>query len=77
MSQTYIAKDGDMIDYICWKYYGETFQNWTPDQQTIALNRVCAANRGITRALKLTAGTPVVLPDLPKPETTPIIQIWG
>jgi len=70
-AQTYIAKDGDMIDYICWKYY-------VGEDQNIAVSRVLEANRGIASGgVKLKAGTPVILPDLPKPETTPIIRIWG
>lgn len=71
MAETYIAKDGDMLDFICWKYY-------TAAQLPLAVERVLAANRGIAAiGVRLTAGTAVVLPDLPRPQATPIIRIWG
>jgi phage tail protein X len=71
MPETYIAKDGDMLDYICWKYYSAA-------QLPKAVERVMTANRGLAASgLKLKAGTAVFLPDLPKPANTPIIRIWG
>ncbi|MCW1412221.1 tail protein X [Rhizobium sp. 1AS11] len=71
MAETYIAKDGDMLDYICWKYYSAA-------QMPRAVERVLAANRGLAGVgLKLKAGTAVFLPDLPKPAATSIVRIWG
>lgn len=70
MAETYIAKDGEMIDYICWKYYSAA-------QLPLAVERVLAANRGVAKqGVKLRAGTPVFLPDLPMPEASPVIRIW-
>lgn len=71
MSEIYIAKDDDMIDAICWRYYSK-------GQQPLAVERVYEANRGLAQlGAKLKAGTSVVLPDLPSPEATPIVRIWG
>ncbi|MCB5201733.1 tail protein X [Neorhizobium sp. T786] len=71
MAETYIARDGDMVDEICWRFYAKA-------QQPLAVERVLEANRGLASpGVKLKAGTRVFLPDLPKPESTPIIRIWG
>lgn len=71
MAETYVASDGDMLDAICWRYYAAA-------QQPLAVERVLEANRGLAATgVKLKAGTRVFLPDLPKPESTPIIRIWG
>ncbi len=51
MAEIYIAKDGEMLDYICWKYY-------TAAQLPLAVERVLAANRGIAATgLRLKAGS--------------------
>lgn len=71
MTELYRAKDGDMIDEICWRFYDK-------GQQPLAVERVYDANRGLAAAgPTLAAGTVVVLPDLPRPEATPILRIWG
>lgn len=70
VSEIYIAKDGDMLDAIAWKYYGGA--------QSPATEYVLAANQGIAdMGLKLSAGTRVILPDLPTPDAKKIIKIWG
>lgn len=71
MAEVYIAKDGDMVDEICWRFYDK-------GQQALAVERVYEANRGLAaRGEKLTAGTRIFLPDLPKPEAMPIMRVWG
>lgn len=71
MADTYIASDGDMVDAICWKHYAK-------GQQPLAVERVYEANRGLADlGPVLAAGTVVILPDLPAPEATPIVRIWG
>ena len=71
MAETYMTKDGDMIDAICWKFYAK-------GQQPLAVERVYEANRGLAKlGPVLPAGVAVVLPDLPEPEATPVIRIWG
>lgn len=67
----YRAKDGDMVDEICWRFYEK-------GQQPLAVERVYEANPGLGRlGPVLPAGTLVNLPELPRPEATPIIRIWG
>lgn len=71
MADTYICKDGDMVDALCWRYYPKK-------QQALAVERVYEANPKLADfGLKLSAGTKVFLPDLPTPRTTPIIGLWG
>ncbi|MEI9402294.1 MULTISPECIES: tail protein X [unclassified Mesorhizobium] len=67
----YRASDGDMVDEICWRFYEK-------GQQPLAVERVYDANQGLAKlGPVLPAGTIVKLPDLPRPQTTPIIRIWG
>ncbi|TIW97788.1 tail protein X [Mesorhizobium sp.] len=67
----YRASDGDMVDEICWRFYEK-------GQQPLAVERVYEANQGLAKlGPVLPAGTIVKLPDLPRPQTTPIIRIWG
>lgn len=71
MAETYITKQGDMVDEICWRYYAK-------GQQPLAVERVYGANRGLAKlGAVLAAGVAITLPDLPKPATTPILRIWG
>lgn len=67
----HLTKDGDMIDAICWRHYAK-------GQQPLAVERVYLANPGLAeRGPVLPAGITVTLPDLPRPEATPILRIWG
>ena len=71
MSEIYLAKDGEMVDEICWRYYAAA-------QMPVAVERVYAANRGLSAlGPRLKAGTAIILPDLPLPEAVPLIRIWG
>lgn len=71
MADIYIARDGDMVDEICWRYYPKR-------QQALAVERVYEANSGLADlGLKLKAGTRITLPDLPQPRSTPVIRLWG
>ena len=71
MPQTYIAKDGDMVDEICWRYY-------PPERFPLSVETVLDANRGLAAmGLKLKAGTAVLLPDLKQPDATPVIRLWS
>lgn len=71
MADTYVTKEGDMVDAICWKYYPK-------GQQPLAVERVYEANRGLAKlGPVLPPGVSVALPDLPQPESTPTIRIWG
>lgn len=71
MPEVYRAKDGDMVDEICWRFYEK-------GQQPLAVERVYEVNQNLAAlGPKLPAGTLVTLPDLPRPATTPIIRVWG
>lgn len=73
MPERYFAKDGDMVDEICWRYYSK-------GQQPLSVERVLEDVNNIGLAAQgphLTAGTIVYLPDLPMPQATPIIKVWG
>jgi phage tail protein X len=69
MSQTYITKDGDTVDYIAWKYYGHT------DRKTVA--QVLEANPGLAdRGPILPHSVAVVLPDLVQPAVVTGVKLW-
>lgn len=68
MSQTYITRQFDELDDICWRYYGRT-------QQTV--EAVMIANPNIADLLPiLPEGLTISLPDLPQPETTETLRLW-
>lgn len=68
---TYLTKDGDMIDAICWRHYAK-------GQQPLAVERVYLSNPGLAEfGPVLAAGMTINLPELPNPEATPILRIWG
>jgi phage tail protein X len=66
---TYITKDGDVLDLICWKYYGST--NGT-------VEKVLEANRHLANLdAVFTAGVKIILPDLIKTEEEKSIKLWS
>jgi phage tail protein X len=68
--QRYITSQGDTLDAICWKYYG---------QQSGAVERVLEANPNLADlGVILPLGTTINLPALPKPagELQPI-RLWS
>lgn len=68
MSQTYITRQFDQIDDICWRFYGRT-------QQTV--EAVMIANPNLADLLPiLPEGLTISLPDLPQPETTETLRLW-
>jgi phage tail protein X len=67
MSQIYRCKEGDMLDWICWKHYG---------RQSTAVEAVLEANPGLAEEGPMfSAGTLITLPDLEEPELD-IVRIW-
>lgn len=67
--QQYRVTEGDMLDHICFRYYGENAVG--------ALEQVLAANPGLaSHGPKLPAGMVVNLPELEKEETSTIV-LWG
>lgn len=68
MSQTYITRQFDELDDICWRYYGRT-------QQTV--EAVMIANPNLADLMPiLPEGLTISLPDLPQPETTETLRLW-
>lgn len=70
MTTTYRTAQGDTLDFICWKFYG---------QQSGAVEAVLLANPGLADlGPVLPENTVVTLPELPKPasEVQPI-RLWG
>lgn len=65
----YLASDGDTLDYICWRYYG---------QQSGAVELVLDANPGLgALGVEIPEGTEITLPDLPAPATEQaVIRLW-
>lgn len=68
MTTTYETRDGDVLDYICWRHYR---------RQSGAVEAVLEANPGLAdRGPVFPAGVTITLPDLPAPEATAVIRIW-
>lgn len=70
MSTTYKTSQGDTLDYVCWKIYG---------QQSGAVEAVLEANPGLAaKGEVLPTDTTIILPVLAKPasELQPI-RLWG
>ena len=70
MATIYKTAQGDMLDYICWKFYG---------QQSGAVELVLDENPGLADlGPVIPENTTITLPDLPEPasEVQPI-RLWG
>ena len=65
----YRTKEGDMLDWICWRHYG---------QQAGAVEVVLKANPGLAEAGPLLpAGLVIELPDLPQPnQSIDTVRLW-
>ena len=66
---TYVTKDGDVLDAICWKYYGST---------TGVVEKVLEANRHLAELGSIfAAGVKIILPDLSQEEETESVKLWS
>jgi phage tail protein X len=66
---TYTTKDGDVLDSICWKYYGST--NGT-------VEKVLEANRHLANLPAIfAAGVKIILPDLTPEEDSESVKLWS
>ncbi len=66
---TYFTKDGDVLDAICWKYYGST---------TGVVEKVLEANRHLAELGSIfAAGVKIILPDLTQEEETESVKLWS
>ena len=69
MAQTYRTRDGDTLDWICWKQYGSS---------TGTVEAVLEANPGLADLGPVfAAGVLITLPVLPTPSAVnSIIRLW-
>ena len=66
---TYTTKDGDVLDAICWKYYGST---------SGTVEKVLEANRHLAELGSIfAAGIKIILPDLAQEEETESVKLWS
>lgn len=69
MAQTYTTTDGDMLDDICFRYYGYS---------STTVEAVLTANRELANLMPVFGpGVQIYLPDIAAPATTkPVLRIW-
>ena len=66
---TYVTKDGDVLDAICWKYYGNT---------SGTVEKVLEVNRHLAELGSIfAAGVKIILPDLTQEEETESVKLWS
>ncbi len=66
---TYITKDGETLDYICWLTYGKT---------SGVVEQVLTANRHLSEeSAVLTAGIKIELPEIETKSNQQKIKLWG
>ncbi|NBV06785.1 MAG: phage tail protein [Proteobacteria bacterium] len=66
---TYTTKDGDVLDSICWKYYGST---------SGTVEKVLEANRHLANLPAIfAAGVKIILPDLTPEEDSESVKLWS
>lgn len=69
MSQEYLTKDGDTVDFIAWKQYGRT------DNRIV--EQVLSANNGLADVGPiLPAGMTITLPDIQPEQKTSKVKLW-
>lgn len=65
---TYISKDGETLDAICWRYYGRTAG---------VVEKVLIANRHLAEyGAILPAGVRISLPPMDEPKNNQKIKLW-
>lgn len=70
MARKYRTRDGDTVDWICWRAYGRLSQG--------LVETVLAANRGIAdHGPLLPAGLLLTLPDVEQPAPSRRVRLWG
>ena len=69
MSIIYTTKDGDILDAICFKYYGESKGS---------TEKVIEANRHLANESEIfEAGVKVILPQINQNEKSEVIKLWS
>jgi len=68
VADTYIARDGEMLDWISWRYYGS-------EMNTVAILEFNPDLAGMGAVLS--AGTIVYLPDMKTPpKRIDVVRLW-
>ncbi|MBV0900076.1 MAG: tail protein X [Wolbachia endosymbiont of Fragariocoptes setiger] len=67
MTTYYCAKEGEMIDLICWRHYG--FNSG-------AVEIVLKANHGLAEYSILPAGLKIKLPIIKEPLKKSVLKVW-
>lgn len=66
---TYLTREGDTIDFVCWKFYGSTANK--------VVESVLDANFGLADyGAQLPAGLAISLPELTEPSKTQGVKLW-
>lgn len=66
---TYVTKDGDVLDAICFKYYGNTIGT---------VEKVLEANRHLAElGVIFDAGVKIILPDLTISDESETVKLWS
>ena len=69
MSQVYITREGDVVDWVVWNYYGS--------QSDRLVERVLEANPGLADyGAVMPGGVKITLPDFPNPKTSTGVRLW-
>lgn len=68
MAATYLTREDDVLDDICWRHYG---------RQSGAVEAVLAANPGLAeRAPRYPSGVMIHLPDIAAPSEPGPVRLW-
>lgn len=68
MAAKYKTSEGDIIDYIAWKYYGK---------QSGVVEKILEENPGLADYGELLpAGVIIFLPEITLPETDNFVRLW-
>ena len=68
MAATYLTRDNDLLDDICWRHYG---------RQSGAVEQVLSTNRGLAeRGPVYPTGVLITLPDLAAPTAPGPVRLW-
>lgn len=69
MSMSYITRQDDMLDWICWRHYGKS---------SGFVEAVYEANPDLSSLpLRLPAGVLIVLPTIISPSRRTLPRLWG
>jgi len=69
MTIEYVSSQGDTVDYIAWKHYGNTEEG--------VVEAIFEANPGLAKQpAELSPGIIIILPEVVTPEPQEMITLW-